>query len=240
MCSSLALAVALGVALVTVPDEDAGDRLQQAVNAYGDLNFARAIELLQPLLTEPGLTPGREATIRIYLGCIWFSIGERQRADEEFSRTLRLAPEAHLPESTSPKIVGRFEELRRVSAARDSGANAASLDVVTEPSSRPPTEPGALQPGPAQESPVVSAHSGRLWTWIAGGTGAVALASGGGLAVVAWRDARAADRAVWAKDAQRLSDRAGARAVTSQVLLGTASLVLLGAVALYFVEGMTP
>ena len=88
--------------------------------------------------------------------------------------------------------------------------------------------------------PLPASQQGRLWTWLVAGTGVAAAGAGGVLAYLAHRDTGSADNEPWADEAQRLSDRAGSRAKTSQILLGTAGVALIAAFVLYQVEGAAP
>lgn len=111
-------ALALAVILVTAPAlgpvlaQPAATLVERARRAMVDLDFERAIELLER--AEAAGDSGREQVIVIYrsLAESRAALGQAEAADLEFRRLLSLDPTAELPRGSSPKLTAPYRSAR--------------------------------------------------------------------------------------------------------------------------------
>jgi hypothetical protein len=109
--------------------------VKRGVAAYGDLDFARAVQLLDDARKE-SLT--REEKIVTYrtLGMARAAMGKHDEARRDFAHLLRIDPSQELDRTVAPKVRAIFEEAKADVAI--SGKTASALPAL-EPRLSPPS-----------------------------------------------------------------------------------------------------
>ncbi len=195
----------------------------QGRELYQNLEFEKAIGLLDKALTAESSSARERAGIYAYLGLCHFHLGDEARARAAFSEGLRLDRDLIIPEMTSPKIVAALEEERAKLPA--------PVLVAAEPA--PEVHP-AVRTGPlVPDAPAVSAP--RWPVYVAGAVAAVLAGTGSVMRVGAEREMAAAEGERYASDAVARSDRALRSARTSNALFGAAAGAAAVAVTFHFV-----
>jgi len=147
------LVAALGVRSARAEVES--ESVQQGVAAYDNLEFARAVEILNRALTESLTREEKIVTFRT-LAFAYAALGRTDDARASFARLLRLDGNAELDRSVAPKVRALFEEARAQVAtgkAEPSGGGAV-------PTLRPHVSPA--QPKEGQPVTITVVHSGGL------------------------------------------------------------------------------
>jgi len=85
--------------------------LRRAIAAYEEGDMQQALELLQ---STAALTNTHDSAVRsLYLGLVYFALGDRARATDSFARAVRTEPPLRLdPAVHSPARVAAFEEAK--------------------------------------------------------------------------------------------------------------------------------
>ena len=106
-------ALACALLLVAAPAHASveSDLVQKGVAAYDDLDYPRAVELLEKALRESLTREERIITFRT-LAFAQVALGQRDAARVSFERLLRLDPKFQLDRTISPRIRAVFEEAR--------------------------------------------------------------------------------------------------------------------------------
>jgi hypothetical protein len=112
--------------------------------AYGDLDYARAVQLLEQARGESLTREEKLVTYRT-LGMAYVALGKIDEAKKDFKRLLRIDPSSTLDRSVAPKVRAVFEE------AKSDAATSGSALKTTLPTVTPTLEPAA----PRQGTPVV-------------------------------------------------------------------------------------
>jgi hypothetical protein len=118
--------------------------VKNGLTAFGDLDYAHAVELLEQARSESLTREEKLVTYRT-LGMAYVALGKIDEAKKDFKRLLRIDPSSTLDRSVAPKVRAIFEEAKS-EAATSGGALKTALPTVT-----PTLEP----PAPRQGSPVV-------------------------------------------------------------------------------------
>ncbi|MBS2028076.1 MAG: hypothetical protein JST54_09255 [Deltaproteobacteria bacterium] len=126
--------------------------LAEARAHMADLDFDRALPLLEDALSDTALTGSPRAQALLDLGLTLANLGEPDRAKEVFAQAFGIEPHAALPPHTAPKVVELFEAARPPIATTaddaDDGEEAATppppAPVVVAPP--PPPPPSLLKP----------------------------------------------------------------------------------------------
>ncbi len=218
--------VLAGLALVCLAgprrSQAAEPDLSEAISAYENFEYEQALSMLTALAAKPGLEPSVRAKVHLYTGLTHFTLGDRERAEQEFKRALEADHRVVPPADTSPKILAAFDAVKKTVRP--------PADTRPPPGGAPPRTvppPRITRPAPAED---------RVWTWVAVGVGAAALAGGGlsaGLAAQAKGDF---DDEPWASKAADLKQTVETRALAANVLFGVGGAALLTGVILFFVE----
>jgi len=202
--------------------------LAEAVSAYENFEYDQALSLLTQLAKRSGLSQAQRAKVHLYTGLTLFTLGNQDKAEQEFRAALEADYEISPPQDTSPKIMAAFEAIKKTVPA----------PVV---SAKPPVTKGSNPPGaPPPEVVRPAPARGRVWTWLAVGVGAAAMAGGGlsaGLAAQAKRDFDSEPMAVKAADIKQTVET---RALAANVLFGVGGAALLTGLILFFVEDTGP
>jgi hypothetical protein len=118
--------VALGVAgpVEAQPAESGPALLARAQGALDALRYEEAAALLDRAWRAGGNRPDELALLFRLSGAVAVTLGRDQEADLAFRRLLALAPDAALPDGTSPKIAARLQSARAALAGRSLRADA--------------------------------------------------------------------------------------------------------------------
>jgi hypothetical protein len=135
----LALVLALLFSTVARADVES-PTVKKGMAAYADLDYARAVQLLEQARKE-SLT--REEKIAVYqtLAMAHVGLGQLPEARGDFQRLLRLEPSFQLDRSVAPKVRAVFEEAKG-QVATSGRAVAAALPEVS-----PTVQPAAPREG---------------------------------------------------------------------------------------------
>ncbi len=214
------------LSLASDPAQAESDELRQGMAAYENFEYEHALTILEKGKGKTGLPEADRAKILLYLGLTRFSLGDQTSARVDFEAALRIDREILPPADTSPKIIRIFHEVRT------------GLPKLTK---RPKL---TKKPGPAkgtdkalsikQTAPVKKTK--RIWTWVAAGVGAAAMASAGTCGILAGQAEDDFKQAAWADEAAEYKDQAETRALAANVMYGIGGAALLTAVVLFFVE----
>jgi tetratricopeptide (TPR) repeat protein len=207
----------LGPLLGAAPVRAEPASLDEAVAAYESFEYQKALDLLQRIERRGDLPATQRARVQLYIGLVRFTLGDRQQAERDFARAIEADPDIAAPEDTSPKIVEVIERVRQRVAPPEPPPDGPPLD-------RPPPD---AAPEPAR---------GRVWTWVAAGVGAAALAGGGVLGGLALQKKSAFEDEVWADRAADLRAQAEDFSLGANVMFGVGGALLVTAVVLFFVE----
>jgi hypothetical protein len=136
----LVLAAALLVGTVSARAEVESALVKGGLAAYGDLDYPRAVQLLEQARTE-SLT--REEKVLTYrtLGMAYVALDNVAEAKKQFKHLLRIDPSSTLDRAVAPKVRAVFEEAK-AEAATSGGALQAALPTVT-----PRLDPAAPRAG---------------------------------------------------------------------------------------------
>jgi tetratricopeptide (TPR) repeat protein len=118
--------------------------VKNGLSAYGDLDYAKAVQLLEQARGESLTREEKLVTYRT-LGMAYVALGKIDEAKKDFKRLLRIDPSSTLDRSVAPKVRAIFEEAKS-EVAVSGGALKTTLPTIT-----PTLEP----PAPRQGSPVV-------------------------------------------------------------------------------------
>ncbi len=125
------------------------DLVKQGVAAYDNLDYQKAIELLNKALAETLTREEKVATYRT-LAFSHVALGETEAARGDFENLLRADPSTQLDRRVSPRVRAVFEEARAALATRTTRTEEKKLPELT-PEFRPPKPRGG-------EPVVVSAY----------------------------------------------------------------------------------
>ncbi len=210
----------LCIVLSAAPSPAPNPYLEEAKQLYQDLEYERALEALKRALSSPGTRSPDLAEIHVLRGLCHLQLGRDESGRGAFRAALLASPQAQLPPLTSPKIRAVFEAERKA--------------LPPPPTVSPPTPvaPQALPvaPLPTDPPPVEPAHV--RWPAFATLGLAVAVACVGGVFGSLAQDlSHEADRAPFADDHLRLSQKAQERASLANGLFGAAAgLTVVGGV----------
>src|SRR5262245_6057036 len=110
----LGAAAAMLVCWVTPVRAVAQNRLlREGIAAYDDLEYEEAIRRLSAALLVPGSTPDRTAAVYLFRGLSYLLLDRPEPATGAFRNLLALRPDVHFDETTAPRIVAFFEDVRR-------------------------------------------------------------------------------------------------------------------------------
>lgn len=226
-----------------------------AVRSYEDFDYEKALgQFTKAQALAKG--PEQEVPVALYLGIVHAELGQRNESLAAFRTGLYLQPDARLPVKVSPKVERDFEEVRQA-VLKDLGPSVAPVEsppVAERPVQPAPTDkptatgtpapadkPALLPPEPTPPPAYVQTDkpSGRVAVLPLAllGTGAVA----GGVATFFGLQARSsiasAERSpIYGKRVEKL-DEAEGQALAANILFGTASATIVGALAVYLFAG---
>lgn len=208
----------------------AGELLDAGISAFEQLHYDAALALLQRAAAAPSAPATELATAHAYLGVVYFTTGNRHRADHEFRTALVLDPSLKLPPSVSPKIVAHLQSLAGTLADPDPEPAPESAPAPDDRGGNDPDADRLLAQLAAADAPP---RPPRTVLWVAGGAGAALLTTGGVLALVASGVRNQALNAHWADDARRLDRRADRFSTAAIGLLIGGGVTALGALVMY-------
>lgn len=226
-CGLLAGLFGVALVLLLAPGARAENpHLSKAIQAYENFEYDTALQLLKQAVAYPGSSKQERAKVHVYLGLVRYTLGDRPKAEQEFSNALRLHYKVTLPPDTSPKIVDCFDEVKASVPAPEpvkppggaGGGTGGGTGIVSPPPPPPPTP------------------SGRVWTWVAAGVGAAALIGGGTFGYLASEAKSDFDNEPWADKAAELKDTIESRSLTANILFGVGGAAMVAAVVLFFTE----
>ncbi len=187
---------------------------EEGVRLYQASSYEQAIFRFEEIAVRPGLAPSDKATTLLWLGLSYAGTGDLDAAKRSFRFALTADVTAALPTETSPVIVEMIEEIRQ---------------ELTPPVAA--VEPVA--PATPSETPSPSLSPAVIGGGIGAGLGALAIISGGVLALIAADQlAQASDPDAFQDDAITARDNAGATATAALVLIPLGAVVGVTGVAL--------
>jgi hypothetical protein len=139
--AALAL-VALALVSSVARAEIESPLVKRGVQAYADLDYAKAVTLLEQARKE-SLTREEKIVTLQTLGLARVALGQPAEARVDFGRLLRIDPSFQLDRSVAPKVRAVFEEAKAQAATASRGLSA-GLPTVT-----PELSPASLEEGRA-------------------------------------------------------------------------------------------
>src|SRR4051812_21980263 len=104
------LSCTLFVASVALADVDS-PLVKNGLTAYGDLDYAKAVQLLEQARGESLTREEKLVTYRT-LGMAYVALGKIDEGKKHFKRLLRIDPNSSLDRSVAPKVRAIFEEAK--------------------------------------------------------------------------------------------------------------------------------
>jgi tetratricopeptide (TPR) repeat protein len=202
--------------------------LQQAVNAYENFEFEKALRILQLADKHSGSTEADRAQVYLYLGLTRYTLGDKRQAEKEFAKALKLDYKIRIPADTSPKIVACFDKVKKSIPPPVPKKKKVVQIKKKKPDRRKVITTTTTVTPPAPR---------RLWTWIVGGVGGAALIAAGTFGYLASEAKSDFDKERWADKADELKATVESRSLTANILFGIGGAAMVGAVVLFFVEG---
>ncbi len=130
--------------------------LQQAEQAYDQMEYDQALEALIQVLQVPGISDVQKATVHLYMGICFTAVGRAEDAVQAFIALLSVRPGFRLPGGVSPSIKAMFEEaldrLKKKGQLQPPGAQPQPGAGQPQPGAGQP-QPGAGQPQPGAGQP---------------------------------------------------------------------------------------
>ena len=193
---------------------------EEGVRLYQASSYEQAIFRFEEIAVRPGLAPSDKATTLLWLGLSYAGTGDLDAAKRSFRFALTADVTAALPTETSPVIVEMIEEIRK-----ELTPPVAAVEPVA-PAESTPSETQPQTPSPSFSPAVIGGGIGA-------GLGALAIISGGVLALIAADQlAQASDPDAFQDDAITARDNAGATATAALVLIPLGAVVGVTGVAL--------
>jgi len=229
------LLVATALVAAPVPDSGPASRaatgkstvtlLAEARAHMADLDFDRALPILEDALSDPALTGSPRAQALLDLGLTLANLGEPERAKETFAQAFAIEPHAALPPHTAPKVVELFE------AARPTIATVADDhdDSDVPPPAFPPPPAVVLTPPPPPPSMLKPA--------ICAGVATAGLAVGIGFGISSGSARSTLERGVADRTtADELLSRQRSSAIVSVIGYGVGVLALAATASLLYLD----
>lgn len=219
----------LALTFASLPARAENPFLEQAVNAYENFEFEKALRILQLADKHAGSTQADRAQVYLYLGLTRYTLGDKRQAEEEFARALQLDYNIRIPSDTSPKIVACFDKVKKsIPPPAPKKKKVVRVKKKKKPDRKVITTTTTTVTPPAPK---------RLWTWIVGGVGGAALIGAGTFGYLASEAKNDFDKERWADKADELKATVESRSLTANILFGIGGAAMVGAVVLFFVEG---
>lgn len=190
------------VAAALTPDPT----FEEGVRLYRESSYEQAIFRFEEIAVRPGLAPSDKATALMWLGLSYAGTGDLDAAKRSFRFALLADVTAAIPTETSPVIVEMVEAIRSELASA----------AAREPDA---TKRAPEPPAPAPSTPS-SPNIAVIGGGVAAGVGALAVISGGVLALIAADQlAQANDPDAFQDEAIVARDNAGATATAAVVVI---------------------
>lgn len=119
--------------------------LNQALQAYDDLDYDSAARLLDQAVAVPDLTPGDQKLAGFYGGIVYFDLNQPEKARAAFTRALELDPTLALGPDASPKLQDFFDGVKRELAS------SAKPKPDVPPAQSPPSLTPSKEPAAAEQ-----------------------------------------------------------------------------------------
>ena len=138
----MAVVVVASLLATTARAEVESALVKKGVAAYGELDFARAVQLLEQARGESLTREEKLVTYRT-LGLAHVALGKNDAAKQDFAHLLRIDPSYELDRTVAPKVRAVFEQAR---------GEAALAGHVT--AAMPTVQPALVPPTPREGKPV--------------------------------------------------------------------------------------
>ncbi|QRO00823.1 hypothetical protein JRI60_18210 [Archangium violaceum] len=216
-------------------------RMEAAARAYEDLDYERALGVLESA-SILARDDGERARVAIYRGLVLGDLRRRQESLAAFRAGLTLRPDASLPVKVSPKVARDFENVRREvqrELARKPRPPSDAPRAVPDAKLAQTPAP-ALVPSTGAEAEVRTSRSTPVLPLALLGAGAVLGGVGGYFGLKSRGNVSDAREAAFYSDRQAHLDSARGQALAANVLLGAAVTAAAGAAITWFLADRTP